>query len=370
LDVIRRNYLRIAEKTGGKKHVLIVLKANAYGLGAVALGRFFESLGCFALAASTLEEAMELRESGVRLPVLILAPIGAGQAVLAAEQEFWVSLVNTSQSLSLSDAASASGRKVKGHIKADSGLSRLGIRLTGRVSQALEEMKEILTLPGLDVTGFYTHTSDGAPALDRAELELFAAAAEKLKEIRPSLLVHCLSSSTLPRFSEYLCDFARIGALYSGGPPEAVTDWGIEQAVSFKSRVLQVKLLEAGASVSYGAAYVTSRPTKIAVAAVGYADGLRRSLSNGGAMIVRGKKAPIIGKMCCDCTILDVTDIPGAEEGDLVTIWGRDGTAEQYVWDYAELYPASFSEVTAALASRVPRVYMRHGQALGHSDMT
>jgi len=151
--------------------------------------------------------------------------------------------------------------------------------------------------------------------------------------------------------------------------PEYSAKFNVDQAVSLKTRIVQTKTLEEGVGVSYGATFVTSRPVRIALTPIGYADGLRRSLSNRGFMIVCGRKAPIIGKICCDVTILDVTNIPEAREGDVVTIFGREHAEEQYVYHYADLYPASVSEVTATLTSRIPRFYLRKGRRLQSSEV-
>lgn len=366
LDVIERNYLNIAEKLEGACRIMAVLKADAYGLGALPVARLLERTGCSAFAVATLEEAMELRDGGVAAPLLILGPINPEHTASAIRNGFWLTLVDGRQAEKISDAAQACGKKVSAHIKIDSGLSRLGIVIKNRFAGAVDEMKGILSLPGLEVVGAFTHTSGfngpDAHALEREELALFAEAVTALRATNPHLKAHCLSSSTLLDFPEYRYDFVRVGILCMGSDPDYSSRFGVSQAVGLKTRIVQVKLLDTGTPVSYGATFVTSRPTKTALVPIGYADGLRRSLSNRGAMIVHGKKAPIIGKICCDYSILDVTDIPEAREGDVVTVFGRDGGEAQYPYDYANLYPASVSEVTATLTSRIPRFYLQKGQ--------
>ncbi|GHT01050.1 alanine racemase [Synergistales bacterium] len=361
LGVVARNYLNINARLSKGCRIIAVIKANAYGLGAVNIARVFERLGCPAFAVATIEEAMELRNGRIYTPVLILSPVNPAYAATAASHNFQVTLVDYRQAKALSDAALSCGKKLEGHIKIDSGLSRFGLVIKNRPDESISEMKEIMSLPGLNVIGVFTHTSafgDGRAELERDELELFAQTVSKLKEVNPYLKAHCLSSSTLSRFPEYSYDFVRIGALYSGTHPEYSSKFDVAQAVGLKARIMQTKLLEDGAAVSYGATFVTQRLTRIAIVSIGYADGLRRSLSNRGFMIVQGRKAPIIGKICCDCTILDVTDIPEAREGDVVTIFGRDRDEEQYVYHYADIYPGSVSEVTATLTSRIPRFYL------------
>jgi alanine racemase len=362
LGVIERNYLNIEAKLPEGCRIMAVLKANAYGLGAVPIARVLARLDCPIFAVATLEEAMELRENRIDTPILILGPVDPAHGALSIEQGFQVPFVDCEQAKNLSDAASALGKKLEGHIKIDTGLSRWGLVIKNRFDQCVCEIGKIMSLPGLSVSGVFTHTTN-FPAdqleLEREELELFARAVSKLRTMNPSLKFHCLSSATLLDFPEYSYDFARIGALYAGMHPEYSSRFGVSQAVALKARVVQTKWLAGGTPVSYGAAFVTPRPTRVALTSIGYADGLRRSISNRGAMIVRGKKSPIIGKICCDTTILDVTDIPEAKEGDVVTIFGQDQGQEQYVYHYADLYPASISEVTATLTSRVPRFYSR-----------
>jgi alanine racemase len=360
LDVIKRNYLNIEAKLLKGCRIMAVVKANAYGLGAVPIAKVFKRLDCPIFAVATVEEAMELRENRIDTPVLILGPIDPTYAALSIEQEFQVPFVDYGQAKNLSDRASSLGKKLKGHVKIDSGLSRWGLVIKNRFDECLCEIEKIMSLPGLNVAGAFTHTTDftaDRAELEKEELDLFAQAVSKLKTMDSGLKFHCLSSSTLLNFPEYSYDFVRIGALYAGMQPAYSSQFGVSQAVGLKTRVVQTKWLEEGTPVSYGATFVTSCPTRIALVSIGYGDGLRRSLSNRGTMIVRGKKAPIVGKMCCDATILDITDIPEAREDDIVTIFGQDQGEEQYAYHYADLYPASISEVTATLTSRIPRCY-------------
>ena len=367
LGVIGRNYLNIEAKLRQGCRIMAVLKANAYGLGAVPIAKVLMRLGCPMFAVATFEEAMELRENQIGTPLLILGPISPAHAALSVQQGFQVSFMDYSGAKKLSGAVSSLerklGKKLEGHVKIDSGLSRWGLTVKNRFAQCVSEIEAIASLPGLSATGVFTHTTSfaaGQAGQEREELDMFARVVSRLRTAHPNLKAHCLSSSTLLDFPEYSYDFVRIGALYAGMHPEYSSRFGVAQAVGLKTRVAQTKWLEEGTAVSYGATFVTPRPTRIALVPMGYADGLRRSLSNRGAMIVRGKKAPVIGKICCDATILDVTDIPEAEEGDTVTIFGRSQAEEQYVYHYADLYPASISEVTAALAPRIPRFYLNN----------
>lgn len=364
LDVIRANYNNIKNSLKSGCEIMGVVKANAYGIGSIRVAQLFEEIGCPIVAVATVDEAVSLRDNGVSIPILILGPINPKQAPLAIEGQFHVSIVSGRQAEELSNICETIGRPLISHIKIDSGLTRLGIVVKEREEEAFEEVRKILSLKGLEVCGIFTHTTNlsvgGRNELEEKELKLFAKMVALARDLKPNLKAHCLSSSTLQHFPEYSYDYVRIGALYMGMTPEKGRFFNISQAVNLKSRIIQVKEVGKGASVSYDATYITKRPTTIAIIPIGFADGLRRSLSNRGHVLLHGKEAPIIGKICCDYTILDVTDIPSAAEGDVVTILGKDNNKEQYVYQFAELYPASISEVTASFTSRIPRYYIKN----------
>jgi len=373
LDVIKKNYLEIKRKLQHGCNILAVVKANAYGLGSVKVAQLFQEIHCPIVAVATIQEAMELRENNITLPILILGPINPKHVSLAIENELQISIISYKNAQEITEASLAAGKSISAHIKIDSGLSRLGIVVKNRKNDALKEIDAILSLGGIHVAGVFTHTSNLSAGenddLEKSELELFSEIVAYMKKNNPEIKAHCLSSSTLQHYPEYSFDFVRIGILYMGIKPDASSIFNISQAVSLKSRILQVKQLAKGASISYNATFVTTRPTTIAIIPIGYADGLRRSLSNRGHVLVRGEKAPIVGKICCDYTILDVTDIPHVAEGDIATIFGRDNGKEQYAYHYADLYPASISEVTATITSRIPRYYRKDNKLSDKSSL-
>lgn len=372
LDVIKKNYLEIKSKLKRGCEILGVVKANAYGIGSVKVAQLFQEIYCPMLAVATIQEAMELRENKITIPILILGPINPKHVCLAIENGFQITVVSYKNAKEITEASLSAGKPITSHIKIDSGLSRLGIVVKDRKSEALKEVGNILSLKGIDVAGVFTHTSNlsvnGANDLEKAELELFSEIVAYTKRVNPEIKAHCLSSSTLQYYPEYSYDFVRIGILYMGVKPDKSRIFDVSQAVSLKSRILQVKQLGEGASVSYDATFVTTRATTIAIIPIGYADGLRRSISNRGHVLIHGEKAPIIGKICCDYTILDVTDIPQIAEGDIVTIFGSDNGKEQYVYHYADLYPASVAEVTATITSRIPRYYRKDNKLSGRGS--
>ena len=249
---------------------------------------------------------------------------------------------------------------LKCHLKLDTGLGRLGIVVKDSPDAAIEAAEAISRLPGICLTGICTHListkKPGGYEHSVRQLARFDSVADALIQRGFKLTRHCLSSEPLTEFLEHQYECVRLAAMLLGEEPSG----NIKQAFTFHTRILQIKMLPPDWPVSYEALFHTLRETRIAVVPCGFGDGLRRSLSNRGYMLVRGKRAPIIGKICCDCTILDITDIPQACEYDVVTILGKDGEEEITPKQLAMLYPASISEMVSELQSRVRRKLHRN----------
>ncbi len=368
LDHIVENYRAVLQRIPEDCQIMPVVKANAYGTNAVPIALELEKAGCGFFAVTFLEEALRLRKAGLCGDILVMAPIEREEAELAARAGVTVTLCEVEGARALSEKLSELGQSLQAHIKLDTGLSRLGLVVSGRESQAALEARELLHLPQINVKGIYTHitASDipGGDALNRMELERFRAVSDTLRQEGYPLVRHCLSTGPLVNYPAYACDYVRLGSiLYGayGSIPGPYGDYPIKNSIYLKARVMQVKDVPQGTSVSYGPLFTTLRDTRLAVVPIGFADGLRRSLSNAGRMIVRGKWAPIIGKICCDHTMLDVTDIPEVRRGDVVTIFGRDQELEQFPGHYARLTGATAAETTAAFHGRIPRITLRGG---------
>jgi len=367
LGAIGANYANIRGNLTSGCQVMAVLKANAYGFGAVEVARELERLGCPIFAVVTLEEAMELREAGIKAPVLVMGPINPVHAELAIAHRIEVGVVSLGQATTLSEAAHATGKRIRCHIKVDTGLSRLGIPVKDREDQALQEVLAIARLDGLEAVALFTHFTasemPGGREFNRLQRSLFARIASRLDASGVPLRKHC--SSTLPAVAhpEHNYDYVRVAALVLGLTPHAYGRLDIQFAVELKTRIWQIKQVPAGTAVSYGPQFHTLRDSRLAVVPIGFADGLRRSIANRGCMVIRRKRAPIVGKLSSDYTILDVTDIPDAEEGDVVTVFGRDGVSLT-VSEYADLYPGTVAEVTGVLGPRVPRYYLKDGRVV------
>ncbi len=364
LDAIDENYRRIRAYAQDAR-IMAVVKANAYGLGAVYLARHLEGLGVDSFAVACMEEAMELRRGGVTGDILTLGPILPHQLAQAAAENIATTIVSTDHARALSDAAAAQGVTLRGHIKLDAGLGRFGLVLEGRVEEAAAEALAIAALPGLRIEGVFTHyTAADLPvgdAFNRHQIALFDRTTQLLRAAGMSFLKHSASSYFTSVYPECHNDCVRVAALLLGldaPPPHGVA---CVPSAQLRARIYQIKTLEMGRPVGYGPTVYTLRPTRIAVVPIGYADGLRRSIQNRASLIVNGQFAPIIGKISMDYLTLDVTDIP-AEEGDIVTVFGRDGDAVQEMWQMADIYGATVGEVSSVLSPRIPRCYTRNGE--------
>ena len=336
--------------------LLGVVKANAYGHGAVRAAKLLGSEGAAGLAVSTLPEAVELREAGIKLPVLVLGP---------TEPLFFDELVSHDLTQTVADpgfaerysqAAVKSGRSLKCHLKLDTGMGRLGF------TEPAEALKAVF-LRGLTFEGAYSHfaVSDepGGAEYSLGQLEKFRGLVREI-ELAGGVkfpVLHMANSGGVENFPQSYLDMARPGIVLYGYPASGKRILGINPVMELKTRVVQVKQLEKGDSVSYGRRYIADRPILAAVLPVGYADGLSRSLTNEMSVLINGKKAVQVGTICMDMCMVDVTGIPGAEAGSVATLFGREPgfTAR----DMAELRGTIPYEVLCNVSERVPRIWVK-----------
>ncbi len=361
LNAIANNTRRIKSIVGADVQVLISLKADAYGHGALKVARTTLRNGASMLGVATLSEATPLREGGITAPILVFGYVPLWQMREAVHQDVTVTLYNSESAQALSRATLALAKTVKVHVKVDTGMGRLGIR-EEQLDDIVALVREIQALPGLVLEGLYTHFAL-ADTLDkthsRLQLERFKHVLLVLDEqgLRPPL-VHASNSAATLSLPEARFDMVRPGiAIYGLDPSTEVrVPAGFRPALAFKTLVAQVKLVPAGECISYGCTFTTGRPTQVAVLPVGYADGFRRSPHNWGSVLIHGQEAPLLGRVCMDQCMVDVTDIPQVRIGDEVVLIGQQGdtilTAEQI----AERLGTINYEVVAEILARVPRV--------------
>ncbi len=361
LNAIANNTRRIKSMVGAQVQVLISLKADAYGHGALKVARTTLSNGASMLGVATLSEATPLREGGITAPILVFGYVPLWQMREAVRQGVTVTLYSSESAQALSRAALALDETVRVHVKVDTGMGRLGIR-EEQLDDIVALVREIKALPGLVLEGLYTHFAM-ADAEDktytRVQVERFQHVLSTLEaqELRPPL-VHAANSAATLSTPEAWFDMVRPGIAIYGLDPSAEVrvPAGFRPALTFKTQVAQVKMVPAGECISYGCTFTTKRPTRVAVLPVGYADGFRRSPNNWGSVLIHGQEAPLLGRVCMDQCMVDVTDILHTRMGDEVVLIGHQGDATLTAEKVAERLGTINYEVVAEILARVPRV--------------
>ncbi len=366
LDALARNYDRIRRHVGEETKLLGVIKADAYGHGAVPVARELEALGASYLAVSNIDECEEVRLGGVKLPVLMLGFTPADQAERILELDMTQAVQSLDIAEAFSDAAVKCGKKMKVHIKLDTGMGRLGFPCDEtNFAQSLTDILAVLKLPGLDVEGIFTHfcvsdeEGEENVAFTKKQHERYArmiAQAEEKGNFRFRLR-HCCNAGGIVSYPEWADDMVRCGIiLYGSG--ELAERMGMEPVMALKSRVAVVRDLAPGTSVSYGRTYFTTRKSRIAVLPLGYADGLHRALSNRMEVLTPYGRAKQVGRICMDMCMIDVTDLPEVKSGDEVEIFGKNVLCAE---DAAACGTIPY-ELLCAVSKRVPRHYFLHGE--------
>jgi alanine racemase len=359
LDAIAFNIRAFKRHVGEKVKLIAVVKANAYGHGAIPVAESALAAGAEMVAVHRMLEGVELRKAGIQAPILILGYTPSDGADLAATWQLTPSLTTLEFAQALSARATALGLKIPVHIKVDSGMSRYGLM----PEEVIEFLQSIIGLPGISLEGLFTHfaTADSADqSHTRQQLSVF-------NEIRTTTrqagfefpLVHAANSAAMLNLPEAHFDAVRPGiAMYGLDPSnEWAPPFEIHPALTLKSLVSRVRLLPAGAGVSYGRTYLTSRPTLAALVPVGYGDGFHRILSNKGSVLIRGRRAPILGRVCMDQFVVDVSGIPEVQQDDEVVLVGQQGQARIRAEEVALLAGTLNYEVTTSLLPRVARLY-------------
>ncbi len=378
IDALKHNFDEIRRAVDPKAEIMCVIKADAYGHGAVFLGKLYEKMGADRFAVSNIEEAMQLRENGISRPVLILGFTPAGLAKELAENDISQAVFSEEYARELSDEAVRQGVRVKIHIKVDTGMSRIGFMYQdiSRDADSIRQIETACGLEGLICEGIFTHfavsdEADEGRAATEHQLECFTSAVNKLKADGISFkVVHCSNSGAIIDYKKAHFDCVRAGIILYGLSPSAklAQRLDLRPAMQIKSVIAQVKTVEKGTPVSYGGSFVTKTPAKVATVPIGYADGYTRSLGNRAYMTVKGRKAPVIGRVCMDQLMLDVSGIDDVRSGDEVLVIG-DGTNGSFSFDdMAEMTGTINYELVCLVGKRVPRVYIHHGKSVGIMD--
>lgn len=375
LDAIDYNFKVIRDQVKTGTMICCVIKADAYGHGAETLAREYEKLGADWVAVSNLEEAMQIRNAGVKLPILILGYTPPCMAAQLSELNISQTVLSAGYGESLSQEAQKAGVTVKVHIKVDTGMSRIGFMYQDPVRDAgeIDDMERVCRLPALDAEGIFTHFAVADEGEDGRDFTMtqygnLMKAVELLRKRGITFRIrHCANSAAIFDYPETQLDMVRPGVVLYGLKPSGKIQhvMNLIPAMELKSIVSLVKTVEAKTSVSYGREFTTTAPTKIATVPIGYADGYLRHLYVQGSMLVRGRKAKIIGRVCMDQLMLDVTSVPDVKEGDVVTVFGRDGDACITLDELASYNQTINYELACMISKRVPRIYYKGGKEVG-----
>ena len=364
LDIIRSNFEAVAQKTGVP--VMAIVKADAYGHGAVQVARLLEGK-CAFFGVSSMLEALELRQAGLKTPILILGQTPVSAFPLAIREGIRPTIFHYDSAVALSEAAREVGMEAPFHFAVDTGMSRIGFQAT---EESADICARIACLPGLKPEGIFSHfaTADCADlSRSRVQAKRFDAFCAMLEARGIHVPIrHMNNSAGLMNFDSHY-EMVRSGIVtYGLYPSEEVAPelLPLEPALTWHSRVTHVKTLEPGREISYGGTFVTARPTVVATIPVGYADGYRRSLSGKFYVLIHGKRAPILGRICMDQMMVDVTDIPDVRLNDRVVLVGRDGE-EVITMEAIAAAADSFNyEFVCGISRRVPRLYRKDGQTV------
>jgi alanine racemase len=356
LNALEHNYREVTRRTGGRK-VLAVVKAQAYGHGAVPVARRLVELGSHMLGVALVEEGRDLRAAGITAPVLVMGPVFPEQAGVIASAKLTPVVYTLTVARALSDAVAGAGTMLAVHVKIDTGMGRIGIS----PEEAVEFIATISRLPGIIVEGLMTHFADA----DLRDKQFAAAQMDRFGSLLADLeargiaipLRHAANSAAVLEYDRALLTMVRPGLmLYGYNPLESRVSADLHPVLGLVTRIAFLKKVAAGVPISYGRTFVTRRESLIATIPVGYADGYSRGLSNKGEALVRGTRVPVAGRVCMDMTMLDVTDVPGVAEGDEVVLIGSQGSERITADDIAAKTGTISYEVLCGISGRVPRI--------------
>lgn len=368
LDAIVFNLMSMKQNVKPETKMCGVVKADGYGHGAVAVSKAIEPF-VWGYAVATIEEAIELRKNQVEKPVLILGYIPFEAMEIALKLDVRMTIFSLKDAIELSDLAVSIGKNAFIHIKLDTGMSRIGMQPTKETVDIIEKM---FALPNITIEGIFTHMATADETEKKralAQIEKFDFVCKELDDKGIDIPIrHCSNSAGIIDLPQVNKDMVRCGiSLYGMYPSEEVIKENVplKPALSLKSEVVYVKTIEAGTCVGYNATFTATQTTKVATIPVGYADGYPRALSNKGWVLIRGQKAPIIGRICMDQFMVDVSKIPNVQRGDTVTLIGSDGNEQISVETMANLAGSFQYEFVCNISKRVPRIYWRHGKVVG-----
>lgn len=373
LDAVEHNFYEIKKHISSDTKLLCVLKADAYGHGAEFLVNEYDRLGADWFGVSNIDEALQLRKSGTKKPILIFGYTDPSGVEILSKNNISQALFSYEYAKKISDECKRKNIKVKTHIKIDTGMSRIGFfaQTPQESDESVKEIKKIYsTMPEIIIEGIFTHFSVADDLANNKDYTLrqydnFIRVIDNLKKCGISIPIrHCCNSGGIISLPNMHMDMVRAGIILYGLHPsdEMRGKINLQPVMQLKTVVSQVKSVPAGTSVSYGRTYISQKQTKLASVTIGYADGYSIKFSNNAEMIIRGKRAPIAGRVCMDQLMLDVSDIDGVECGDEVTVFGTSGSESLSVDELAGRIGIINYEIICLIGKRVPRIYYKNGK--------
>ena len=367
LDAVEQNFREMRKNIAEDTKMIAVVKADAYGHGAVPIAHLIENHDyIWGFAAATAEEAVHLRQAGITKPILILGIVFDEYFPELVQYDLRPAVCEYDEAKKLSDEAVLQNKTVHIHIALDTGMTRIGY---ADIPESVEEIKKIAELPNLEIEGMFTHFAradeyDRSPAM--VQLERYQDFSKRVEEAGVDIpLHHCSNSAGIIRVPEANLSIVRAGITIYGIYPSSEVERDIVKlapVMELKSHITYVKDVPAGAAISYGGTYVADKKRRVATIPVGYADGYPRQLSNKGWVLIHGKKAPILGRVCMDQFMADVTEIDNVKKGDEVTLLGRDGDEFISIEEMGDLCGRFSYEFACDISPRVPRVYIKDGK--------
>lgn len=365
LDAIAHNVRIIRQVVGKNTQIIAVVKANAYGHGAVEVSETLLENGVTMLGVGVIEEGIVLREAGIKAPILICGLTMNDQIEPLVMYNLTATVCKLKTIQTLSRIASKNKKRARIHIKIDTGMGRLGIPST----DTLNFVKKISQMKNIEIEGIFTHfaaSNEEDRNYTRKQFEKYKKALLELERERINIpLKHVANSAAILNSSSFHLDAVRPGIIIYGlfPWPETKRTVQLRPTAEFKTKIVFLKEVPAGKSIGYGRTYSTTKPTRVATLPVGYADGYSWLLSNNGEVLVRGERAPIIGKICMDLCMIDVTHIGGVQIGDEVVLWGKQGSRMVSVQEIAQKTGNIVYEVICMVdKKRVPKVFIKNGK--------
>ena len=362
LDNLKYNIEQVKKKVSPKTMLCGIVKANAYGHGASEIARTLLDNGFNYLAVAFIDEAKDLRNSGITdAPILILGNTPKDTVAEVIEYNITAAVYNTETAEAISAEAVRRNKTAKIHIKIDTGMSRIGFLPT---DESIDKIAAIKKLPNLEIEGIFTHFANSDSSDESMTLMQFARFTDVIEELEKRgieiPIKHCCNSAAIIKFPHMHLDMVRAGIiLYGMYPSDIDYDISLKPLMQLKTTVINVKQLNPGETISYGATYTVSEPTKVATIAVGYADGYPRLLSNKARVLVNGQFANILGRICMDQCMIDVTNVHNINIGDEVILFGTDKNAVLPVEELAAIIGTINYELPCVINNRVPRCYIK-----------